>query len=335
MSRVDLHPEELLHAARNGRTPTAADQARLEEHVAQCDACSFEQAVARDFGAALEREDTGARAAAARAIAGALTDPRVKAIAAAGTIGRPAARPLSRGLLVAAIVLGTGIATASGVWFAVSLTRANAPDDRRPPAADASGTATTVDAPACEPVAPPVLAPRPPAPSAVPESPPEAVPEPPPPVASNAPPSPVSPHVLRPPAPHAPPPPPAGDTAPTIFSRANTARRVGEFGAAVRAYEELRRRYPGSREEVLSRATFGTLLLEVLGQPQRALGLFDSYLADAPGGTLAEEALVGRAEALGRLGRTAEEQAAWDVLLDRFPDSSRADRARRRLEELR
>jgi TolA-binding protein len=125
-----------------------------------------------------------------------------------------------------------------------------------------------------------------------------------------------------------------GETAEVLLVRADTARRIGDIEAASRAYDELGRRFPGSREEVLSRATYGTLLLEVLGLPQRALGLFDSYLADAPTGALAEEALVGRAEALGRLGRAARERAAWEELLARFPESGHADRARARLEEL-
>ena len=125
-----------------------------------------------------------------------------------------------------------------------------------------------------------------------------------------------------------------GETAADLFARANRARRAGDWGAAVGLYEELGRRFGGSREEVLSRVTFGTLLLEVLRQPQRALGLFERYLEAAPGGSMAEEALVGRAVALGQLGRDARERAAWETLLERFPGSAHAERARRRLDEL-
>ena len=50
--------------------------------------------------------------------------------------------------------------------------------------------------------------------------------------------------------------------------------------------------------------------------------------------TLREEVLSARALALNRLGRTAEEAAAWKALLDGYPDSIHAVRAQARLEEL-
>jgi len=80
--------------------------------------------------------------------------------------------------------------------------------------------------------------------------------------------------------------------------------------------------------------TLGRLLLDRLGEPERALEEFDAYLAAAPNGTLAEDALVGRAIAFERLGRASDERLAWTDLLTRFPATAQAERARSRLVEL-
>jgi hypothetical protein len=66
------------------------------------------------------------------------------------------------------------------------------------------------------------------------------------------------------------------------------------------------------------------------GDAGRALSAFDGYLATGAG-SLREEAMVGRARALERLGRSAEEHAAWAALLERFPQTIHAERARGRL----
>lgn len=331
MSRVDLHPEDLLSGADGEGTLTADDRARLEEHLASCDACAFERAAVRDFAAALEREEGGDRALADEALAGALEELRWRALPVRGSRGRAGAGRMSRVLLVAAVALAAGVAAAAGTWYAISMTRRGGTAAHAAPIADASSAVASTDAAAHGPAQAPPRGPGAPQPAI-------GTPEP---AVAPPPPAPIAPDVSAASHPHPRPPqrpvePPVspGETAQAIFARANTARRVGDYEAAARAYDELGRRFPGSREEVLSRATLGTLLLQVLGQPQRALGLFDSYLAAAPGGALVEEALVGRAVALGRLGRNAEERAAWEVLLAQFPASSQADRARQRLEEL-
>ena len=71
------------------------------------------------------------------------------------------------------------------------------------------------------------------------------------------------------------------------------------------------------------------------GPTRDALASFDSYLATSPNGTLAEEALVGRAAALMRLGRRDAERESWTRLLREHPDSVQGQLARRRLAELR
>ncbi|MBI5534157.1 MAG: tetratricopeptide repeat protein [Deltaproteobacteria bacterium] len=121
-----------------------------------------------------------------------------------------------------------------------------------------------------------------------------------------------------------------GATAQDLFARANEARRQNRDAAAVSLYRELQRRFPDSREAVASRAVLGQLLLDK-SDPNAALGQFDRYLAEGKNGSVNEEALAGRAMSLQRLGRTAEERAAWQELLQRFPHSLHASRARERL----
>jgi TolA-binding protein len=119
-----------------------------------------------------------------------------------------------------------------------------------------------------------------------------------------------------------------------LFSRANQARRDGKVTEAVRLYRALQERFSGTSEELVSRVTLGRLLLDRLGDSRGALVQFNSYLASPGGGALREEAMVGRALSLGRMGRSAEERAAWKALLDTWPKSTHQKRAQARLAEL-
>jgi hypothetical protein len=118
------------------------------------------------------------------------------------------------------------------------------------------------------------------------------------------------------------------------FSRANLARRDGKVREAVRLYRTLQERFAGSSEELVSRVALGRLLLDRLGDSRGALVQFNSYLASPGSGALREEAMVGRALALGRLGRGAEERAAWHALVASWPKSAHTKHARARLAEL-
>lgn len=119
-----------------------------------------------------------------------------------------------------------------------------------------------------------------------------------------------------------------------LFSRANQARRDGKAKEAVRLYRALQERHAGSGEELVSRVALGRLLLDRLGDSRGALVQFNSYLASPAGGALREEAMVGRALSLGRLGRAVEERSAWQALLDTWPKSTHRKRAQARLAEL-
>jgi hypothetical protein len=118
------------------------------------------------------------------------------------------------------------------------------------------------------------------------------------------------------------------------FRRANELRREGAAEQAARFYEELSSVCAGSSEDVSARVLVGRIYLDRLSDPNRALAAFASYLAAASNGSLREDAMIGRALALGRLNRAPEEESAWRALLSSYPDSLYAQKAKSRLNEL-
>jgi TolA-binding protein len=117
-----------------------------------------------------------------------------------------------------------------------------------------------------------------------------------------------------------------------LFRDARAARRTGELESARALYSELQASFPESSEARVSRVSLGKLLL-LEGDAAAAERQFRAYLASA-GGDLVEEALVGRAEALARLGESGEERRVWQLLQARYPSSVYGERARKRLEEM-
>jgi TolA-binding protein len=314
---IDLHPEEMLDAARRGTLGGAAAQ-DLRAHLARCAACRASLTLPDELAA--EAAVTSADdALLASMVRGALRgEPRV------ATEGRPhrAHGGAGRRVAVALALLLLGGSGGAAVWSmgGATFARRVVPEilqlkHRAEPARPAP---SRVDVPAHD-SAPEIVPLAPALPVGAALEPPEA---PAPPLAPA--------HLARI---HVPLPPPRA-TAAELFADANRARREGDVPLALRRYAELGRSYPGSREELTSRVVVGDLLL-VEGPTRDALRSYDSYLAASPTGTLAEEALVGRAVALMRLGRRDEERAAWTKLLREHPDSVQNDRARRRLAELR
>ncbi|MEA2697947.1 MAG: hypothetical protein QOI66_2218 [Myxococcales bacterium] len=320
----ELHPEEMLTAARNG-TLDARSRRDLMVHLTRCAACRMDLALAADITVEgqVQSSDSGLLS---DMVQRALAEP----VGARGYgesrsgFGRPSSSLLRRMILPAAcLLLGGGVAT--GMW---SVRReALRPTIEELPARESVRPRVRSAARATTPYLAPLsaeerkdLEPRP-APTA--------------PIAVAPAPKPTL-HG-RPAARHhatvalaAPPQASAGQ----MFAEANRARRSGDYSEALTQYRQLAKQFPGSREEITGRMIVGELLL-ARHSPGEALRQFDSYLAASPSGTLAEEARVGRAAALESLGRTSDEREAWQELLRKHPASVHAQRAKDRLNQLR
>jgi hypothetical protein len=298
MTRFDLHPEDLLERERRG-TANADELVRLTQHLAGCCVCRVERALVAQAAldaAPLPDEE--------------LVVARLKRAATARLLAPTGRHAKQKGAFVAiALAAGTVASVAAAATFVIV----------RGAAAPAASVASVTSQP-----------PLPPAPRH--RSEPVKIDEPRETAATEAvkPNANGEPEVVRPALRSAVE--PAG--ASELFSRANQARRDGKTSEAVRLYRALQERFAGSSEELVSRVTLGRLLLDRLGDSRGALVQFNSYLASPAGGALREEAMVGRALSLGRMGRTTEESAAWQALLDGFPKSTQRKRAQARLAEL-
>jgi hypothetical protein len=294
MTAPQIHPEDLLDRARSGSLGSD-EQRLLKRHLALCAACRFELSLAPGLFAHVEVRP-GDDELVARAVA--RTNP---VRYARRRVGR---KVLSATALVAAAAAMAAMASAGAyAWRRHTVARLEAPD--LPPSHDVEtsepGLMTT--APHADAVVDP-LRPAPPEPSSA--------------VAER--PKPRAPSSVSTPA-----------SCADRFRRANEARREGAMDEAVRLYLELRPACAGSNEEVSSRVLVGRIYLDRLSDPARALASFESYLGAATAGSLREDAMIGRALALGKLGRSAEEASAWKALLAAYPDSLYADKARSRL----
>ncbi|HEY4015677.1 MAG TPA: tetratricopeptide repeat protein [Polyangiaceae bacterium] len=116
-----------------------------------------------------------------------------------------------------------------------------------------------------------------------------------------------------------------------LFERATEERQRKHAAQAIEIYAELQRRYPVSKEALVSRVSLGRLFLEH-GMPADANTQFDAYLTAAPGGALAPEALFGKARALEALGRRDEARDVWRRVATSLPGSPYAAEAKRRLD---
>jgi len=304
MTTVDLHPEELFDKAALG-TLSASERIWLDGHLEQCDVCRFEQQSRADFAAEpsapLNVDSLVTRALAGMPAPAALADQPLRR-----------SRRRSVGLLAGtALVFSTmasfaAVAQWTGLWPKIVEALVTRPPP--PPVVPAPARAAR---PRVEPVV-----------TAIEEAPIEA------PVVA------VEPAPIRNVKRASPPPPVAApvEDASRLFDQANQARVRGDHAGAVQQYRALLERFPSAPEANLSRATLGRLLLDT-GDASSALGPLDAYLRSGEL-TLREEVLSARASALSRLDRPKDEAAAWSALLDAYPDSIHAVRAKARLEEL-
>jgi hypothetical protein len=318
MNAPQIHPEDLLDRARAGSL--APDEQRLlRRHLARCATCRFELSLAPALFAQMDLDDAD-EALVTRAIG--RTRPARRY--AWRRIGRNAARAA---IVSAATVAFAAMASAGAyVWHRRAVVRLEAPElvegnHRSSPVLPRDGRVDArLGAPrAAETSQPPAASPS------MPEAPLPAVA----PVARAR----IAPEAAKraedlraAEASRA-----TANACADRYRRANEARRDGAAEEAVRLYQELRPTCAGTSEELSSRVLGGRIYLDRLGDPARALAAFDSYLAVTSSGALREDAMIGRALALGRLNRAADEASAWQALLSSYPDSLYADKARSRL----
>lgn len=343
MTLPDLHPDDLLRRASHDQI-TPAEWADLEAHFRRCPACALELAAGADAARA------GVPSEADHAIAARIVERVLASTAApaAPRVGRRWNERLARAALIALMLTSTAVGASA---IAVRLHDRGAASDRAaqseksvaaPTPAPRTRPSTVAALPDPQPTAP--VAPTPDIAAAAPE----AIGPTPAPGADRAGPlaharprsgaldapsgttGPLQPPSLSPTA-------PGLDRADAVvtFARAEEARARRRFDDAARLYDDLARRFPGSREEIVARVLHGQLLLAELRDPAAALQWFQRYLAGEPTGALAEEARLGRAQALRASGLRDEERAAWDELLRRHPTSVHAGAARARLAALR
>jgi len=116
-----------------------------------------------------------------------------------------------------------------------------------------------------------------------------------------------------------------------LFERGNQAR-AHDWLEAETLYTLLLDSYPASREAAVAELTLGKRALAV-GRAEDALRWFRRHQQRA-GNTLRAEAAWGECQALEQLQRRSELVAAWQQLIERYPETSYAAVARRRLEAL-
>jgi tetratricopeptide (TPR) repeat protein len=117
-----------------------------------------------------------------------------------------------------------------------------------------------------------------------------------------------------------------------LFEQASHLRDRNRVDEAIAVFRKLQQLFPKTRESRISFAVAGRMLLD-RGRPAQALAQFDQHLAYA--GEASQEALAGRATALGQMGRLSAERETWQRLLDSYPGTVYASQARERLSQMR
>jgi DNA-directed RNA polymerase specialized sigma24 family protein/TolA-binding protein len=121
-------------------------------------------------------------------------------------------------------------------------------------------------------------------------------------------------------------------TASELFADANTARVRGDARAAITSSQQLEATFPNSTEGITTHLSLGVLYLQQ-GQPALALQELKIYRHIGNSEMMAE-ALWGEEQALQQLGRSSEERAVLEELLQNYPRSAYAAAAEKRLAAL-
>jgi TolA-binding protein len=339
---MDLHPEELIEREMRGEL-SPVEHERLEAHARQCTVCRLERLARADF----QRDAEGPEAEVdVQRLLAAVAPLVVRGAPRAAT--RPRMRHMRFVLVAAAVISVTGLATAAR-WSGTRALLGVSVPTIVPAAAPVAAAAHHVHARSSEALpavasVDPVIAPQiaqesvlltapvSPGPvsllgAAIPAAP-RAAPRVVAPVAREA----LEPQASLVVATAAAPAVEAPADASTTFRRANAAREMGDHARAAELYRRLLEDFAASPEARASLPMFGRMLLDD-GNPSGALRRFDDALR-LGGSALREDVMLGRGLALQRLARPDDEAKAWSALLDAYPSSVHAERARRRLLEL-
>jgi outer membrane protein assembly factor BamD (BamD/ComL family) len=107
---------------------------------------------------------------------------------------------------------------------------------------------------------------------------------------------------------------------------AEAARYSGQANLAQHALEALRKRFPNTVDAAEAAFLIGRAA-ERSGQWIEAVRNYETYLAEAPNGRFAEDAVGGKLQVLAQRGDPAARIAATQYL-ERFPQGLHAERAR-------
>jgi hypothetical protein len=110
---------------------------------------------------------------------------------------------------------------------------------------------------------------------------------------------------------------------------ADTARYARDVDAATMLLQCVRDRFPGTGAAAEAAFKYGRVVSDVRGNALAAAAWFETYLREAPDGSLAREALGRLVEAYDRLGNASAARGAAERYLERYPDGPHAELARR------
>lgn len=119
-----------------------------------------------------------------------------------------------------------------------------------------------------------------------------------------------------------------------LLRQANDLRAAKRYRSAEKKYMQVVKRAPRSDEAYVARVAAASLRAERLGDPKRAIRLFERARKARPNGELDAEILFGLADAYRRTKNEDRERTTLERLVKRHPRSLQATQARVRLGEL-
>jgi transmembrane sensor len=115
---------------------------------------------------------------------------------------------------------------------------------------------------------------------------------------------------------------------PDLLLLGDAARLSGNSGPALRAYQKVRSRAPGTMAAANAAFALGRVYFDQLDAFAEAAHWFATYSGEQPGGPLAREALGRRMEALSRAGARSDAARTAEQYLRQYPDGPHAPLAR-------